>query len=348
MLNYILGFFSHDIGIDLGTANTQVLVLGKGIVISEPSVVAMHVKTKTVLAIGAEAKRMLGKTPASIQAIRPLRDGVISDFDTTEKMLSYFIRKVHETPSIFPKIPRPRVVVGVPSNITEVERRAVQDATRRSGAREVFLIEEPMAAALGANLPVEEPSGTMIVDIGGGTSEIAVISLGGIVVNKSIRVAGDKMDEAIVAFVRDQHNLLIGLRTAEDIKMTIGSATPGREGRFMASGRDLTTGLPNSVALSSDDVALALRGPLRQIIEAVREAIEDTPPELIADIFRRGITLAGGGALILGLDSLLSNETGMPVTIAEDPISAVVRGTGKALEDIGLLHKVQILSQELR
>lgn len=348
MLNRILGFFSHDIGIDLGTANTQVLVLGKGIVIDEPSVVAIHVKSKTILAIGTDAKKMLGKTPASIQAIRPLRDGVISDFDTTEKMLSYFIKKVHETPSVFPKIPRPRVVVGVPSNITEVERRAVQDATRRSGAREVFLIEEPMAAALGANLPVQEASGTMVVDIGGGTTEVAVISLGGIVVNKSLRVAGDKMDEAILAFVRDQHNLLIGMRTAEDIKITIGAALAGREGKYMASGRDLTTGLPNSVALSSDDVASALREPLRLIVDAVREAIEDTPPELITDIYRRGITLAGGGALLLDLDKFLTAETGLPVYITEDPLSAVVRGTGRALEDLDLLHQVQVLSQEIR
>ncbi len=347
MLNTLLGFFSHDIGVDLGTANTQVLVLGKGVVISEPSVVAIHVKSGAVLAIGEEAKRMLGKTPATIKAIRPLRDGVISDFDTTEKMLGHFIRKVHESPSIFPKIPRPRVVVGIPSNITEVERRAVQDAAKRAGARSVYLIEEPMAAALGANLPVEEASGSMIVDIGGGTTEVAVISLGGIVVNKSIKVAGDKMDEALVSYIRDKHNLLVGLRTAEDIKLTIGSALKGREGRYMVAGRDLTTGLPNSLSLSSDEVAVALRGVLRLIVEAIREAIEDTPPELISDIHLRGLTLAGGGANLLGLDQLIKNETGMLVTIADDPISAVVKGTGKALEDLALLEKVQILSQEL-
>jgi len=305
MLNSILGFFSHDIGIDLGTANTQVMVLGKGIVISEPSVVAIHNKSKTVLAIGDEAKRMIGKTPSSITAVRPLRDGVISDLDTTEQMLSYFIKKVHETPSIFIKIPRPRVVVGIPSNITEVERRAVTDASKRAGARQVYLVEEPMAAALGAGLPVEEASGSLIVDIGGGTTEIAVISLGGIVVNKSIRVAGDKMDEAIVKFVRDEHNLLIGTSTAEDIKITIGSAIVGREGQYMVSGRDLTTGLPNSVSLTSDEIARALRSTLGLITEAIREAVEDTPPELIADIHRRGLVLAGGGAQLLGIGMLI-------------------------------------------
>ena len=347
MLNAILGFFSHDVGIDLGTANTQVLVRGKGIVISEPSVVAMHVKSKTVLAVGDEAKRMIGKTPSTINAIRPLRDGVISDFDTTERMLSYFIRKVHDTPSSFPKIPRPRVVIGIPSNITEVERRAVQDAATRAGARKAYLIEEPMAAALGAGLPVEEAAGSMVVDIGGGTTEIAVISLGGIVVNKSIKVAGDRMDEAIISHIRREHNVLIGPRSAEDIKMTIGSATLGRDGQYVVSGRDLATGLPNSISLTSDEVAQALRSPLSLITDAIREAIEDTPPELISDISRRGLVLAGGGAGLLGLDQLITTETSIPVTIADDPISAVVRGTGRALEDIDLLRKVEILSQKI-
>lgn len=348
MLNTILGLFSHDIGIDLGTANTQVLVMGKGIVISEPSVVAMHTKTKTVLAIGDEAKRMIGRTPSNIKAVRPLRDGVISDFDATEKMLTYFIHKVHEAPSFIPKIPRPRVVVGIPSNITEVERRAVHDATKRAGARRVYLIEEPMAAAIGAGLAVEEASGNMVVDIGGGTTEIAVISLGGIVVNKSIKVAGDKMDEAIISYIRDMHNLLIGPRTSEDMKITIGAATIGdNEGHYNVSGRDLSTGMPNSLSISSDEIAEALRPPLHLMMEAIREAIEDTPPELIADIYRAGILLAGGGALLRGLDTYIAKETGMPVIVADDPISAVVRGTGKALEDINLLRKVEILSQEL-
>lgn len=345
MLNRILGQFSHDIGIDLGTANTLVYVKGKGILVREPSVVTIHKKTKEVLAIGSEAKRMLGKTPQTIQAIRPLRDGVISDFYVAEKMIEYFIKSVHDIPSKYPKIPRPRVVLGVPSGITSVERKAVIDATRNAGARLAYLIEEPMAAAIGAGLPVQEPQGTMIVDMGGGTSEIAVISLGGIVINKSLRVAGDEMDQAIVNFAKEKYNLLLGERTAEEIKFTIGSASKFEdedeiEAKFR--GRDLRSGLPKEVEVTASDVRDALESPVKMIVESVRDAIEETPPELVPDILKHGITLAGGTSQLRNFDKLLEKEVKVPVKLAKDPITCVVRGCGVVLDDLDLLKRVRI------
>lgn len=338
-VNAILGLFSYDIGIDLGTANTLVMVKGKGIVIDEPSVVAIDRETRKVQAIGLEAKRMVGRTPARIVAVRPLRDGVISDFDTTERMLNYFIHKVHSQNGFM--IPRPRVVVGIPSGVTEVERRAVHDASLNAGARQCFLIEEPMAAAIGARLPVMEPSGSMIVDIGGGTAEVAVISLGGIVASTSIRVAGDEMDQDIINAVRLNHNLLIGERTAEQIKIEAGSAYPLKEEREInVKGRDLVTGLPRSVNLSTIEIRDALSVSINAIVEAVRDTIERTPPELVSDLMERGIALAGGGALLEGLDRRLSLETKFQVYVAEDPLSCVVRGTGEVLEDIDKLQTV--------
>jgi len=329
----------------LGTANTLVYVRGKGILIREPSVVAIHKKTREVLAVGAEAKRMLGKTPQTIQAIRPLKDGVISDFYVAEKMIEHFIKAVHDVPSRFPKIPRPRVVLGVPSGITSVERKAVVDATRDAGARSAYLIEEPMAAAIGAGLPVQEPYGTMIVDMGGGTSEIAVISLGGIVINKSLRVAGDEMDEAIVAYAKEKFNLLLGERTAEEIKFTVGSAMEFEgENEIEATfrGRDLKTGLPRSIKVSAADIREALKGPVTTIVDAIKDAIEETPPELVPDILKHGIILAGGTSLLRNLDKLLSKETNVPVMVAKDPMTCVVRGCGIVLDDLDLLERVKI------
>ncbi len=339
-LSALFGLFSHDIGIDLGTANTLVMVKGKGIVIDEPSVVAIDRTTRKILAIGAEAKRMVGRTPANIVAVRPLRDGVISDFDVTEKMLQYFIRSVHDRFGF--GFPRPRVVVGIPSGVTEVEKRAVHDAALNAGARSAFLVEEPMAAAIGAGLPIMEASGCMIVDIGGGTTEVAVIALGGIVVATSIRTAGDEMDQDIVAYARQVHNLLIGERTAEDIKITSGSAYPlDPEISVQIRGRDLATGLPKSVDVSSVEIRDALSGSVNQIVDAVRSTIEHTPPELISDLMAHGIALAGGGALLKGLDRRLSQETRFPVYVAEDPLLCVVRGTGDVLEEAEMLAKVQ-------
>ncbi|MBI2909763.1 MAG: rod shape-determining protein [Chloroflexi bacterium] len=336
-----LGWFSHDIGIDLGTANTLVTVKGKGVVINEPSVVAFERTSGKVLAIGAEAKRMIGRTPADIVAARPLRDGVISDFEITEKMLRYFIGKVHERFSFI--IPRPRVVVGIPSGATEVERRAVHDATLSAGAREAFLIEEPMAAAIGSGLPVTEPSGSMIVDIGGGTTEIAVISLGGISTSTSIRIAGDEMDGEIATYARQVYSLLIGERTAEDIKHQAGSAySLEQEIEVELRGRDLVSGLPKSVIVSSVELRDALSSSVGAIVEAVRNTIEQTKPELIADLMERGIVLAGGGALLKGLDRRLAQETRFPVHVAEDPLSCVARGTEQVLEEIGRLRKVLV------
>ncbi|MBI4038071.1 rod shape-determining protein [Candidatus Daviesbacteria bacterium] len=345
-------FLSHDIGIDLGTVNTLVLVKGKGIVIREPSVVTIHKKTHQVLAIGSEAKRMLGRTPAAIEAIRPLRDGVISDFDTTEAMLTFFIQKVHHNPKpgkwTLPKIPRPRVVVGIPSGVTEVERRAVQDACLSAGAREAYLIEEPMAAAIGANLAVEEPDGVMIVDIGGGTTEIAVISLGGMVINRSLRVAGDEMDLDIVNYMRMRYGMLIGERTAEEIKVEIGSAWPdssrevGSASETVIRGRDLATGLPKSIKISASEIREALMPTVNQIMATIQEVLEETPPELLADILERGIVLAGGGALLRGLDRRVADDTKLPVWVASDPLTCVVRGCGKVLENLDLLSKVKV------
>lgn len=336
--------FSKDIGIDLGTANTLVYVKGKGIVLNEPSVVAINTKTKQILAIGEEAKRMVGRTPAHIVASRPLVDGVISDFEVTEQMLRYFIEKVNQSSLGF--LSRPRVVVGIPSGVTEVERRAVQDATLNAGARQAFLIEEPMAAAIGSRLPVQDSSGSFIVDIGGGTSEIAVISLGGIVVSKSIRVAGDEMNESIIQFARDEFNLLIGERTAEDVKIKIGSAAPVKEKlRMQIRGRDLVSGLPKEVTVTDEQIRNAMSRTIRTIVNNIKIAVEETPPELISDIMERGITLAGGGALVRGLDKLIEGETQMPVNIADDPLTAVVRGTGIVLEDIASLSEVLVSNE---
>jgi rod shape-determining protein MreB and related proteins len=346
MLGKIWKILSHDIGIDLGTVNTLVLVKGKGIVIREPSVVTVHKKTKQVLAIGTEAKRMLGRTPAAIEAIRPLRDGVISDFESTEAMLRYFIQKVHQTPKngkwAIPKLAHPRVVVGIPSGVTEVERRAVQDACLSAGAREAYLIEEPMAAAIGAKLSVEEPEGVMIVDIGGGTTEIAVISLGGMVISRSLRVAGDELDEAIVSYMRTRYGMLIGEKTAEDVKLEIGSAWDVEHKETVVRGRDLSSGLPKSIKISSAEIREALAPTINQMISSIQEVLEETPPELLSDILERGITLAGGGALLKGLDKRVAEETKLPVWVADDPLTTVVRGTGRVLDDIDLLAKVKV------
>ncbi len=337
-LSAVFGMFSKDLGIDLGTANTLVFVRGRGVVISEPSVVAIDKRTGKVLAIGAEAKRMVGRTPANIVAIRPLKDGVIADFEIVESMLRYFINKVHED---FSLLPRPRVVVGIPSGVTEVERRAVSDAAVNAGAREAYLIEEPMAAAIGSDLPITEPSGSMIVDIGGGTTEVAVISLGGIVLSKSIRVAGDEIDEMILQFARREHGLLIGERSAEYTKIQCGSASVMEEEKtIMLRGRDVVTGLPKSVDFTSKEIREAIEPPLAMIVDAVTTTIEETPPEIISDIMDQGITLAGGGALLKGLDERISRETRMPVKIADDPLTSVVRGTGKCLEDLDTLRRV--------
>ncbi|MEP6756990.1 MAG: rod shape-determining protein [Chthonomonadales bacterium] len=331
-LGGLFGRFSRDMGIDLGTANTLVHVQGKGILLREPSVVAIDRDNKRkVLAVGEEAKRMLGRTPGNIVAIRPLKDGVIADYDQTEAMLRYFINKVQKK-SMFAA---PRVVVGIPSGVTEVERRAVLEAAHKAGAKEAYLIEEPMAAAIGAGLPIVEPTGSMIVDIGGGTTEVAVISLSGIVTSRSVRIAGDELDEAIIAYVRRTYNLYIGDRTAEDAKFEIGSAFPRAQVRTMqVRGRDLITGLPRSATITSEEVREAIQEPLNAIVEAVKVTLETCPPELAADIMERGIVLAGGGALLDGLDELLARETSMPVHIAQDPLSCVVIGTGKVLDEL--------------
>lgn len=341
----IFGNFSNDIGIDLGTANTLVYVKGKGIMINEPSVVAMNKRTGQILAIGKEAKRMVGKTPGHIVAIRPLVDGVVSDFEITEQMLRYFIDKVHKESFSF--MPRPRVLIGIPSEITEVEKKAVIDAAINAGAREAYLIEEPMAAAIGARLPVIEARGNMVVDIGGGTSEIAVISLGGIVSARSLRVAGDEMNEDIIRYCRDEFNLLIGERTSEDIKIMIGSAYPQEEKlTYAVRGRDLVSGLPKEVVVNDEQVREAISRSIRIIVNNIKTVIEETPPELLSDIMQRGIILAGGGSLIRGLDKLVADQTEIPVRMMEDPLTAVVRGTGIVLEDLELLQEVLVEDQE--
>lgn len=348
ILDPILSVFSHDLAIDLGTANTLVYVLGKGIAVKEPSVVARHKKTKKILAIGSEAKKMYGKTPGTIEAFRPLQDGVISDFDATYAMLKHYILEIHQSPksplfAIFSKMPRPKVIAGIPSGVTEVERRAVWEACLEAGARAAYLIEEPMAAAVGMNLPVESSTGSMVVDVGGGTTEIAVISLGGIVVNRSIRIAGDEMDEAIVKHVRLKHSLLIGTATAEEVKISIGSAYPGKkESAAVVRGRSLETGLPKSVKLTSGEIREALSIVTNQIIEHIRILVEDVPPELMGDIMEAGIYLAGGGSLIPGLDKMIAENVKMPVIHSEDPQTAVVRGAAKVLKDKRLLNKVRI------
>jgi rod shape-determining protein MreB and related proteins len=343
MLNRILGLFSHDIGIDLGTANTLVFVRDKGVVIREPSAVARHKKTKEILAIGSAAKKMVGKTPFGIESVRPLRDGVIADFDATEAMLSYYIKKVHESGGLIPKIPRPKVVIGIPSGVTEVERRAVVDAAQIAGARKAYLIEEPMAAAIGAGLRIDESEGVFIVDIGGGTTEIAIISLGGVVLGRSIRVAGDEMDEAILNFFRLKYSLLLGQPTAEKIKIGIGSAWNEEKERYMVvRGRDLETGLPKSKKLSSSEVREALMPIIQEIVRHIKDALEEAPPELVSDIYECGIVLAGGGALISGIDKAIADVTKIKVVIAEDPLTCVVRGCGMLLEDEDLLKRIRV------
>jgi len=342
LLDPILGWFSNDLAIDLGTANTLVYARGRGIVVSEPSVVAIVKDARgadKVRAVGREAKDMLGRTPGNIVATRPIKDGVIADFEVTEAMLRYFIARVHNRSTLV----RPRIVIAVPSGITEVEKRAVRESAMSAGAREVYLIEEPMAAAIGAGLPVTEPSGNMIIDIGGGTTEVAVISLSGIVYSNSTRVGGDKMDEAIIDYIKRKYNMLIGERTAEEIKITIGTAYASEESRSMElKGRDLVAGVPKTLEVKSEEVREALQGPVNAVVDAVKVALEQTPPELAADIVDKGIVLTGGGALLRNLDILLREETGLPVMLAEDPLSAVALGTGRCLDEIHLLKDVTI------
>lgn len=341
MLENFYKKFSKDIGIDLGTANTLVYVKGKGIVINEPSVVAVNSRTKQILAIGNEARLMVGRTPPHIVATRPLVDGVISDFEVTEAMLRYFIDKVHSQTYNF--LRRPRVVIGIPSGVTEVERRAVQDATINAGAARAYLIEEPMAAAIGARLNVQDASGSMVVDIGGGTTEIAVISLGGIVISKSIRIAGDEMNENIIQYARENFNLLLGERSAEDVKIKIGSAYPQNQPLYaQVRGRDLVSGLPKEITISDTQVREALMHSLRSIVNSIKAVIEEVPPELISDILDKGIVMAGGGSLLRGLDKLVREVTSMPVNIAEDPLTCVVRGTGVVVEDLEVLKDVLV------
>jgi len=339
ILNYIQGLSSNDIGIDLGTATTLVYVKGEGIVLCEPSVVAIERGTSHVLAVGEEAKRMLGRTPGNIIAIRPMKDGVITDFEITEAMLRHFIQRVrHRRFQV-----RPRIVIAIPSGITEVEKRAVKESAERAGAREVFLIEEPIAAAIGVGLPIQEPMGNMVIDVGGGTTEIAVISLAGIVFSKSIRIGGDEMDEAVTEYLKKTYNLMIGERTAEQIKIKIGSAYPLEEELTLeVKGRDLVAGLPKTVTITSEEVREALQEPLRAILEITKVSLERTPPELAADLIEHGIVMAGGGSLLKGLDKLISEETGLPVHIADDPLTAVARGTGKVLNEIRYLKKVTV------
>lgn len=340
-LNWLLGFFSLDIGIDLGTANTLVNVRGKGIVINEPSWVVVNKRTREPLAIGAEAKEMVGRTPANVVAIRPLRDGVISEFEITQKMLEYFIEKAHRQ-TIVP-VPRPRVVVGIPSGATDVEKRAVYDAAMSAGAREVGLIEEPKAAALGAGLPVSEVRGSMIVDIGGGTSEVAVLSMGDVVVSRSLRVAGDEMDQDIIQYMRNKYNLLIGERISEQAKMTIGSAYHLPEEKTLAiRGRNLVTGLPESIEVSSVEIREAIANSVETIIDTIKDTLDETPPEIVADLMDIGICLSGGGSLILGLDRRLQDELRIRVWVAEDPLSCVARGAGMILEDYDNLSKLLV------
>jgi len=341
MFNYILGLFSNDLAIDLGTASTLIYVKGKGIVSNEPSVVAVKKdgRGKRVLAVGKEAKAMLGRTPGNIAAIRPLKDGVIADFEVTEEMLKYFIAKVHNRRLLV----RPRIIVGVPSGITQVEKRAVRESAYSAGAAEVFLIEEPMAAAIGAGLPITEPSGNMIVDIGGGTSEIAVISLAGIVQSKSIRVGGDKLDEVIVQYIKRKYNLSIGTGVAEVIKMTLGLPMPDEKTqKIEIKGSNLITGIPATLEIESAEIREALNEPINALVEAVKHVLETTPPELAADLVDKGIVLAGGGALLKNLDIILREETQLPVTIADDPLTCVVKGAGKVLDEIKLLREVTI------
>ncbi|MGH2720164.1 MAG: rod shape-determining protein [Actinomycetota bacterium] len=336
-----LQLMGRDLAVDLGTANTLVYVRGRGIVLNEPSVVAFDVRSGGIVAVGAEAKKMIGRTPANIQAVRPLRHGVIADFEVTEKMLRYFIQKVHRRRVLA----KPRVVICVPSGVTGVEQRAVEEAAVVAGARSAFIVEEPMAAAIGAGLPVHAPAGNMIVDIGGGTTEVAVISLGGIVVSQSIRVAGDDLDEAILTYIKKEYSLLLGERTAEMLKIAIGTAFPtDDEPHAEVRGRDLVTGLPKTIVVSSDEIRRALEEPLGTIVDGVKSTLDGTPPELAADIMQRGIVVTGGGALLRGLDDRLTHETGMPIIVSEDPLSCVVRGSGRCLEEFGALKRVLVAS----
>jgi len=346
MLNKILRTIFQDIAIDLGTANSLVYVRGRGIVIAEPSVVAVNRKTGQILAIGEEARKMVGRTPAHIVATRPLVSGVISDFDVTEQMLRYFIEKVHKRKFIINS--RPRVIIGIPCGVTEVEKKAVEDAAKNAGAREVYLIEQPMAAAIGARLPVQDAGGNFIVDIGGGTTEVAVISLGGIVIAKSLKTAGDKLDEDIIQFAQEEYKLLIGERTAEEIKINIGSAYPLKEKKEVPlRGRNLVTGLPEEISVSDDDIRAALKKSVGQIISAIKTTAEETPPELLADVMTRGIYLAGGGSLLRGLDIMVTKETKIPTKIVDDPLTAMVRGAGMVLENLDELHDVLVETEYL-
>lgn len=343
----MFGGFTKDLGIDLGTANTLVYVKGKGIVVREPSVVALRTDTKTIQAVGDSAKKMIGRTPGNIRAVRPMKDGVIADFETTATMIKYFIRQAQKQRSLFPR--HPNVMVCVPSGITAVEKRAVEDATKQAGAREAYTIEEPFAAAIGADLPVWEPTGSMVVDIGGGTTEVAVISLGGIVTSRSIRIAGDEMDEAITQYVKRMYNLAIGERTSEQLKLEIGSALPMDKVEHMEiRGRDLVSGLPKTISVTSDEIAGALSDTVNAIVDAVKVTLEKCPPELAADIMDRGIVLTGGGGLLRNLDKLLTRETGMPVMVAENPLDCVAIGTGRALENIHLFKSRSGSSGRLR
>lgn len=346
MFNRVLHLFSEDIAIDLGTANSEVYVRNKGIIIQEPSVVAVNQKTGQILAIGLEAKKMVGRTPAHIVATRPLRSGVISDFEVTEQMLKYFIERVQKKRFVLNS--RPRIIVGIPSGVTGVEKKAVIDAGKSAGAREVFLIEEPMASALGARLPVQEAGGNFVVDIGGGTCEVAIISLGGIVLAKSLRVAGDELNEDIIEFAQDEYKLLIGERTAEALKIGIGSAYPLKEKRELPMrGRNLVTGLPEEILVSDEDVRRAMEKSIKQIVAEIKTAVEETPPELLADVMANGIHLSGGGSLLRGLDILVEKETKIPTRIIEDPMTAVVRGAGQVLENLDGLEEVLVETEEL-
>ncbi len=338
----IFGWFSNDLAIDLGTATTLVYVRGRGIVLNEPSVVAIEKKTEKVLAVGAEAKKMLGRTPGNIMAIRPMKEGVIADFEMAEKMLRHFITKAHNRSTFV----RPRIIIGVPSRITQVEQRAVRDSAELAGAREVYLIEEPVAAAIGAGLPITEPSGNMVVDIGGGTTDIAVLSLGGIVYSESVKVAGDRMDDAIMNYVKKKYNLLIGDHMAERIKVEIGSAYPFEEKKtIMVKGRDLISGIPRTLVLDDSEVREALYEPISTIVNAIKVALENTPPELAGDIIDCGIVLTGGGSMLWGMDTRLREETGLPIVTVDDPLTSVVLGVGKILDELDLLRKVSVMSQ---
>jgi len=352
VMDFLTAPFSRDMGIDLGTANTLVYIRGKGVLIREPSVVAIkdnHGNTEEVLAVGNEAKKMIGRTPGNIVAIRPMKDGVIADFEVTEKMLRYFIAKAHKRK----RLVRPRIIVCIPSGVTEVEKRAVREAAESAGAREAYLIEEPMAAAIGAGLPVHEATGNMVVDIGGGTTEVAVISLGGIVTKDSIRIGGDELDDSIIHHIKNEYNLMIGDRTAEEIKMKIGSATFHSNNEISPNdnmeirGRDLVNGLPKTVKITAEEVQHALKEPVSDIVRSVKDTLEETPPELSSDIMDRGIVMAGGGSLLSGLDKLLAEETGMPVYLADEPLDSVVYGTGKVLEELNNLKNVLISPKKL-